>query len=191
MKFLIVGLGNIGDEYQQTRHNIGFEVVEELVQKHNGQFKTDRLAAVADIKIRGKVVTCIKPSTYMNLSGRAVKYWADKLSIQPENMIVVVDELALPLSKIRIKPSGSPGGHNGLKSISEVLGSDEYPRLRFGIGNNYPRGKQADFVLGRWTDNEWPLVRLKAAKAVEALETYVVQGLVAAMNEVNNKEYSL
>lgn len=191
MKFLIVGLGNIGDEYQQTRHNIGFEVVEELVQKHNGQFKTDRLAAVADIKIRGKVVTCIKPSTYMNLSGRAVKYWADKLSIQPENMIVVVDELALPLSKIRIKPSGSPGGHNGLKSISEVLGSDEYPRLRFGIGNNYPRGKQADFVLGRWTDNEWPLVSLKAAKAVEALETYVVQGLVAAMNEVNNKEYSL
>lgn len=191
MKFLIVGLGNIGDEYQQTRHNIGFEVVEELVQKHNGQFKTDRLAAVADIKIRGKVVTCIKPSTYMNLSGRAVKYWADKLSIQPEHMIVVVDELALPLSKIRIKPSGSPGGHNGLKSISEVLGSDEYPRLRFGIGNNYPRGKQADFVLGRWTDNEWPLVRLKAAKAVEALETYVVQGLVAAMNEVNNKEYSL
>lgn len=191
MKFLIVGLGNIGDEYQQTRHNIGFEVVEELVQKHNGQFKTDRLAAVADIKIRGKVVTCIKPSTYMNLSGRAVKYWADKLSIQPEHMIVVVDELALPLSKIRIKPSGSPGGHNGLKSISEVLGSDEYPRLRFGIGNNYPRGRQADFVLGRWTDNEWPLVRLKAAKAVEALETYVVQGLVAAMNEVNNKEYSL
>lgn len=191
MKYLIIGLGNIGEEYHQTRHNIGFDVVEELVQKHQGQFKTDRLAAVADIRIRGKMVTCIKPSTYMNLSGRAVKYWADKLSIAPENMLVIVDELALPLNKIRIKPSGSPGGHNGLKSISEVLASNEYPRLRFGIGNNYPRGKQADFVLGRWTDAEWPLVRLKAAKAVEAIEIYVVQGLVAAMNEVNNKEYSL
>lgn len=191
MKYLIVGLGNIGDEYAHTRHNIGFDVLDEFVAKHGGSFRTDRLAATADIKLRGKQLTCIKPSTYMNLSGRAVKYWADKLSIPTDRIFVLVDELALPLSKIRIKPSGSPGGHNGLKSIEEVLATDQYPRLRFGIGNDYPKGKQSDFVLGKWKDSEWPLVKLKIARSVDAIEHFVLQGLTAAMNEVNNKEFSL
>lgn len=191
MRYLIVGLGNIGEEYRQTRHNIGFDIVDEFAAKHGGFFQTGRLAAVAEFKIKGKILTCIKPSTYMNLSGRAVKYWTDKLSIPLERIFVIVDELALPLSKIRIKPSGSAGGHNGLKSLEEVLGSDQYPRLRFGIGNDYPKGKQSDFVLGRWTEKELPLVRLKATKAVEAIDLFVLQGLTVAMNEVNNKEYSL
>lgn len=191
MKYLIVGLGNIGEEYQHTRHNIGFDVVDELVKKHGGVFQQDRLAATADIKIRGKLLTCIKPSTYMNLSGRAVKYWADKLTIPPERILVIMDELAIPQTKLRLRPSGSPGGHNGLKSIDEVMGTDQYPRLRFGIGNNFPRGKQSDYVLGRWTDAEWPLVVFKVTKAVEAIEIFVQQGLAPAMNAVNNKEYSL
>ena len=191
MKFLIVGLGNIGDEYAHTRHNIGFDVVNAFVQKHGAAFRVDRLAYVADIKWKGKSFVCICPTTYMNLSGKAVKYWMDKEKITLANLLVIVDDLALPLSKIRVKPSGSDAGHNGLKSLQEVLGTKEYPKLRFGIGNDYPKGHQSDFVLGKWKKEEESLVKQKIAKAVEVIEIFATQGLTTAMNQVNNKEFSL
>jgi peptidyl-tRNA hydrolase, PTH1 family len=191
MKFLIVGLGNVGNEYAHTRHNIGFDIANTLVHKHNGQFKVDRLAYVAEIKFKGRTLVCICPTTYMNLSGKAVKYWMDKEKITPENILVIVDEVALPLEKLRLRPSGSDGGHNGLKSIQELLGTQEYPRLRFGIGNDYPKGLQADYVLGKWRKEEEPLVKLKIDKTVEAIEIFVTQGITIAMNTINNKGFSL
>ncbi|HQV84808.1 MAG TPA: aminoacyl-tRNA hydrolase [Chitinophagaceae bacterium] len=191
MKFLIVGLGNIGDEYAHTRHNIGFDVVNAFVQKHGGSFRVDRLAYVADIKWKRKTFICVCPTTYMNLSGKAVKYWMDKEKVLLENTLVVVDDLALPLSKIRVKPGGSDAGHNGLKSLQEVLGTRDYPKLRFGIGSDYPKGHQSDFVLGKWKKEEEPLVKLKIQQAVEVIEVFAAQGIATAMNQVNNKEFSL
>src|SRR5436190_1491537 len=149
-KFLIIGLGNIGNEYANTRHNIGFDVVNAFVQKHGGNFKVDRLAYVAEVKWKGKLFTCICPTTYMNLSGRAFKYWMDKEKVPLENTLTIVDDLALPLDKLRLRAGGSDAGHNGLRDIQNILGTDKYPKLRFGIGNNYPKGRQADFVLGKW-----------------------------------------
>ena len=191
MKFLIAGLGNPGTEYAHTRHNIGFDVVNAFVQKHGGQFRSDRLAMVADVKWKGKNFVCICPTTFMNLSGKAVKYWMDKEKIALEQVLVVVDDLALPLSKLRLKPSGSDAGHNGLKSLQEILGTKDYPKLRFGIGNDYPKGLQADFVLGKWKKEEEPLVKLKIGKSVELIEMFAAQGITTAMNQVNNKEFSL
>ena len=191
MKFLIIGLGNIGVEYAHTRHNIGFDVVNAFVQKHGGIFKNDRLAFVAEVKLKGRQCICICPTTYMNLSGRAVKYWMDKKNISIEHLLVVVDDIALPLSKLRLRPGGSDAGHNGLKSIQESLGSVNYPKLRFGIGNNYPKGRQVDFVLGKWTKEEEPLTVLKIEKAVEAIESFVTNGITLTMSEINNKEFSL
>jgi PTH1 family peptidyl-tRNA hydrolase len=187
MKFLIVGLGNVGDEYANTRHNIGFDVVGSFVQRHGGQFRIDRLAYVADVKWKGKSFVCICPTTYMNLSGKAVKYWMDKEKVSLENTLVVFDDLALPLERIRIKPSGSDAGHNGLKSIQEHLGTTEYPKLRFGIGNDYPKGMQADFVLSKWKKSEESLVQHKIVHAVDAIETFATQGLTTAMNKYNNQ----
>lgn len=191
MKFLIVGLGNAGAEYAHTRHNIGFDVVGAFVQKHESVFKTDRHAYMAELKWKGKIFICICPTTFMNLSGKAVKYWMDKEKISLENILVIVDEVALPLDCLRLRPSGSDGGHNGLKSIQESIGSQAYPRLRFGIGNDFPKGFQADFVLGKWKKEEEPLVRLKIEKAVEAIELFATRGISAAMNEINNKKFSL
>jgi PTH1 family peptidyl-tRNA hydrolase len=191
MKFLIVGLGNVGNEYAHSRHNIGFDVVNAFVQKYNGSFKVDRLAYVAGIKLKGKNFISICPTTYMNLSGKAVKYWMDKEKIALNNILVVVDDVALPISKLRLKPGGSDGGHNGLKSLQEVLGTKDYPKLRFGIGNDYPKGFQSDFVLGKWKKEEEPLVKLKIERAVTAIETFALQGIAAAMNEINNQEFSL
>jgi PTH1 family peptidyl-tRNA hydrolase len=186
MKFLIIGLGNPGAEYAHTRHNIGFDVVNAFVRKHNGLFSTARLAYTATVKWKGRTFICICPTTYMNLSGKAVKYWMDKEKVPVENILVIVDEVALPLSRIRLKPGGSPGGHNGLKSLQESLGTEAYPRLRFGIGNDYPKGLQADFVLSRWKKEEEPLVKRKIESAVETIETFAAQGIAAAMNQVNN-----
>lgn len=191
MKFLIVGLGNIGDEYAHTRHNIGFDVVYAFLQKHKGNLQSDRLAYVAQVKLKGKTCICIMPTTFMNLSGKSVKYWMDKEKIDLNNILVVLDDIALPLEKLRLRPSGSDAGHNGLTSIQESLGSKDYPRLRFGIGNDYPKGRQADFVLGKWKPDEEPLVKHKIEKAVSAIETFVLQGLATAMNQVNNKVISL
>jgi peptidyl-tRNA hydrolase, PTH1 family len=191
MKFLIIGLGNPGNEYAHTRHNIGFDVVNAFVQKHGGSFRVDRLAYVADVKWKGKIFVCVCPTTYMNLSGKAVKYWMDKEKVPLENMLVILDEIALPLSKLRLRPSGSDGGHNGLKSLNESLTTPDYPRLRFGIGNNYPKGLQADYVLGKWTKEEELLVKLKIDASVEVIEMFGTQGITVAMNKVNNKEFSL
>ena len=188
MKFLIVGLGNIGAEYAHTRHNIGFDVVDALVSKYGGVFRSERYADVAQIKVKGKVLVCIKPNTYMNLSGNAVRYWLDKEKIPVEHMLVILDELALPLSRLRMRSSGSSGGHNGLKHIEEILQTGNYARLRYGIGNDYPKGKQVDFVLGKWTATEEPLVKKKNGLAVEAVEAFVLLGVSRAMNQVNTTE---
>jgi PTH1 family peptidyl-tRNA hydrolase len=191
MKFLIVGLGNIGAEYAHTRHNIGFDVVEALAAKHNASFKIDRLAAVAEIKLKGKTLVCIEPSTYMNLSGKAVKYWMDKEKIGIENVLVILDELAIPLSKIRLRPGGSDAGHNGLKSIQETLQTNAYPRLRFGIGNDYPKGRQVDFVLGKWSEAEMPIVKKKIEATIEVIESFVLTGIERTMNHANKVEITL
>ena len=191
MKFLLAGLGNPGNEYAHTRHNIGFDVANAFVTKHGGQFQNGRLAYTAEVKWKGRIVVCICPTTFMNLSGKAVKYWLDKEKITPDRMMVIVDELALPLNRIRIRPGGSNAGHNGLKSLEESLATQESPRLRFGIGNNFPKGMQSDFVLGKWNSEEEPMVKLKIGKAVEAIEIFVTQGLTTAMNQINNQEFSL
>ena len=190
MKFLIVGLGNVGNEYSHTRHNIGFDVLNAFVHKHGGSFKADRLAYLAEIKWKGKQFVCICPTTYVNLSGKAVKYWMDKEKIPIENVLVIVDDVALPLSKLRLRPGGSDAGHNGLKNIQEMLGTTEYAKLRFGIGNDYPKGYQVDYVLGKWKKEEEPLVKLKIEKSVEVIENFAVMGINMAMNQVNNKEFS-
>ena len=191
MKFLIAGLGNIGAEYEHTRHNIGFDVVAALVAKHGGTLKQDRLAYMAEVKFKGRTLVCICPTTYMNLSGRAVKYWMDKEKISIENTLTIFDDLALPLNQLRLRPGGSDAGHNGLKSIQESLGTSNYPKLRFGIGNNYPKGRQVDFVLGRWTGDEEPLVKAKIEKAVGVVEQFVTIGIAAAMNAINKVEITL
>lgn len=188
-KFLIAGLGNIGTEYINTRHNIGFDVVDALVHKHGGVFKTERLANVAEIKFKGKILVCIKPTTFMNLSGRAFRYYFDREKLLLENTLTVVDDLALPLSKLRLRSSGSDAGHNGLKDIQAIMGTDAYAKMRFGIGNNYPKGGQVDFVLGRWTEEEMPLVKKKIEKSVETIENFVFVGIDRSMNLVNKMEF--
>lgn len=191
MKFLVVGLGNAGNEYAHTRHNIGFDVTAAFVAKHGGTFRSDRLAYVADVKWKGKQFCCIMPTTFMNLSGKSVRYWMDKEKVDLSNILVVVDDLAIPLDKLRVRPAGSDAGHNGLKSIQETLGSMEYPRIRFGIGNDYPKGMQAEFVLGKWRPTEEPVVRLKIDACVEGITVFASQGVNAAMNLLNNKQFSL
>lgn len=188
-KFLIVGLGNPGNEYAGTRHNIGFDVLNALVVKHGGQWQNDRLAYRAVIKIKGKTLVCICPTTYMNLSGRAFKYWLDKEGVPVEQTLTVVDDLALPIEKLRLRATGSHAGHNGLKDIQNILGSDAYPKLRFGIGNNFPKGRQADFVLGKWKEDEIPAVKAKIDKCVEIIEQFVLVGIERTMSEVNSYSY--
>lgn len=185
-KFLIAGLGNIGDEYAHTRHNIGFDILNYFVQKHKGSFSIDRLAYRAEVKLKGKLVICILPTTYMNLSGKAIKYWLDKEKIDITKLLVLVDELAVPLNKIKIKPAGSDGGHNGLRSIQEVLQTSSYPRLRFGIGNDFPKGMQVEFVLGKWNNSEVPIVSKKIEKCAEAIEQFVLTDLEKTMANFNN-----
>jgi PTH1 family peptidyl-tRNA hydrolase len=185
-KYLIVGLGNTGTEYAHTRHNIGFDVVSAFVLKHGGFFKTERLAEVSEIKWKGKIFICIKPTTFVNLSGKAVKYWLSKENIKVENSLTIVDELALPLNKLRLRKSGSDAGHNGLRDIQNVLGTDVYPKLRFGIGNNFPKGMQVEFVLSRWFQEEIPLVRLKIEKCIEVIENFASIGIDRTMNTINS-----
>ena len=184
-KFLIVGLGNIGKEYANTRHNIGFDVVNAFVLKHGGEFRVGRLAYVAEVKFKGKKLVCICPTTFMNLSGRSFYYWMNVEKVPVENTLTIVDDVALPLDKIRLRPGGSSGGHNGLKDIEQVLGTDNYPKLRFGIGNNYPKGMQADFVLGKWLKEEAPTVLLKIEKCVEIMESFVSIGIAQTMTLFN------
>lgn len=189
MKYLIVGLGNIGAEYEHTRHNIGFDIADAFVKKHGGSFREDRLADVAEVKWKGRTFVVIKPTTYMNLSGKAVKYWMDKEKVSLENILVLVDDLALPLEVIRLRAGGSDAGQNGLKSIQELLGTNQYPRLRFGIGNNFPRGRQVEFVLGKWNNEEWAVVMAKLGKCVELIESFATVGLPRTMNIFNTLVY--
>jgi PTH1 family peptidyl-tRNA hydrolase len=190
-KFLIIGLGNIGPEYAHTRHNIGFDVLDAFVIKQGGFFKSDRLADVAEVKWKGKTFICIKPTTFMNLSGKAFKYWMDKEKIAIENTLTIVDDLALPISKIRLRASGSDAGHNGLKDIQLTLGTDAYPKLRFGIGSDFKKGQQIDFVLGKWATNEKKIVNLKIEKCVDVIECFATIGLSRTMTDANALEIIL
>jgi peptidyl-tRNA hydrolase, PTH1 family len=187
VKFLIAGLGNIGDEYSFTRHNIGFEVLDALAKASNTFFMTSKLASVAEIKHKGRTFFCIKPSTYMNLSGKAVNYYLQKEKIPIENLLVITDDIALPLGTIRIRGKGSDGGHNGLKNIQEVLNTQEYARLRFGVGNDYPKGKQVEFVLGKWNSEEVNVLNERIPLAVEAVKCFATMGLPTAMTTFNSK----
>jgi PTH1 family peptidyl-tRNA hydrolase len=185
-KFLIVGLGNIGAEYANTRHNIGFDVVHSFAVKHGGVFQSARLASMAECKWKGKNFICILPTTYMNLSGKAFKYWMDKEGIPVERTLTVVDDLALPLEKLRLRSGGSHAGHNGLKDIEATIGTEKYPKLRFGIGNDFSKGMQVDFVLGKWQKEEIPLVNLKIDKCIEVIESFASIGVDRTMSLVNN-----
>jgi PTH1 family peptidyl-tRNA hydrolase len=184
-KFLIVGLGNIGNEYANTRHNIGFDVVHAFATKHSGEFNTDRLAYRAEVRWKGKTFICICPTTYMNLSGRAFKYWLDKEKVPLENTLTVLDDLALPLDKLRLRSSGSHAGHNGLKDIQATLGTEAYPKLRFGIGNSFPKGMQADFVLGKWRPDEIAMVKQKIQVSIDTIENFASIGIDKTMSLVN------
>ncbi len=188
-RFLIVGLGNPGEEYANTRHNIGYDVVNAFVHKHGGSFKVDRLAYMAEVKWKGKVFICICPTTFMNLSGKAFKYWLDKEKIPLEHTLTILDDLALPLEKLRLRATGSDAGHNGLKDIQQAIGTNAYPKLRFGIGNQFPKGMQADFVLGKWKKEEIPLVNIKINSCIEIIESFAAIGLDRTMSTVNNIIY--
>jgi len=185
MKYLIVGLGNIGSEYDSTRHNIGFDVADAFTIKHEGKFELSRLAMKATCRYKGKTFIIIKPTTYMNLSGKAVKYWMQQEKIPLENVLVIVDDLALPLEKIRVRAGGSHAGHNGLKDIDAELQTNQYPRLRFGIGDDYPKGRQADFVLSKWLPKEIETVKHKIMISIDIIETFALQGLTKVMNVYN------
>ena len=186
-KFLIVGLGNIGSEYENTRHNIGFMVLDALVKASNTFFSTDRLADIASVKWKGKTLVLVKPSTYMNLSGKAVNYWLQAEKIPKENLLVITDDIALPTGILRLKGKGSDGGHNGLKNIQEILGTPEYARLRIGVGNEFAKGKQVNYVLGRWSNEELTLLNPRIEIACEIIRSFASAGLQLTMTKYNNK----
>ena len=187
MKYLIACLGNIGAEYDETRHNIGFKIADHLAKDLEYTFTTSRLAQVSEMKYRGKTLIVIKPTTYMNLSGKAVKYWLNEEKIPMENLLVVNDDIALPLGTLRLRKKGADGGHNGLTDIIEKLGTNEFCRLRFGLGDDFPRGRQIDFVLGKWKASEEPIVNEKCDMAVEIIKSFVTQGPDRTMTQFNNK----
>lgn len=185
MKYLIVGLGNIGSDYDGTRHNIGFDVVDYLAEHNEGKWKTDTLGDICEIKHKGRTLILLKPSTYMNRSGKAVNHWLTKKKIQVDNLLVIVDDLHLDLGKLRLRGKGSDGGHNGLKDIQQVLGGSNYPRLKFGIGNHFHSGQQVDFVLGRWDGEESEKVQKMIKKAAEASKSFATIGIKYAMEQYN------
>lgn len=187
MKFLIVGLGNIGNEYQNTRHNIGFSVLDALAEASNTSFTTQRYGDVATMRLKNQSLVLLKPSTYMNLSGNAVRFWKNKENIDIENILIVVDDLSLPFGAIRMKGKGSDGGHNGLKNITYELKTEAYPRLRFGIGNDFPRGAQIEYVLGQFSPEQRELMPERLKLAVEAIKSFCLSGLSFTMTNFNNK----
>lgn len=186
-KFLIVGLGNIGEKYHNTRHNIGFKIVDELAKDKEVSFETEKLGSVASFRFKGKTILLLKPSTFMNLSGKAVKYWMQKEKISIENVLIITDDLNIDFGTIRVKAKGSDGGHNGLKDIQEKLGTTTYPRFRFGVGNNYSKGRQVDYVLGDWTAEEESQFIERLPKATEVVLSFATQGLANTMNNFNGK----
>ncbi len=187
MKYLIVGLGNIGDEYRDTRHNIGFMVLDALAKASNIVFSDKRYGAVSTLSLKGRQLILLKPSTYMNLSGNAVRYWMQQEKIPLENVLIVVDDLALPFGSLRLKGKGSDAGHNGLKHIAATLGTQNYARLRFGIGNDFPRGGQIDYVLGHFGEEDMKLMPERLEMAGEIVKSFCLAGLNNTMNLYNNK----
>ncbi len=187
VKYLIAGLGNVGDQYAGTRHNIGFDVLDALAGASNAVFTPSRYGSIARVRFKGRQLILLKPSTYMNLSGNAVRYWLKQEKIDLGNLLVIVDDLALPLGTIRIRAKGSDGGHNGLKSINQVLGTNDYARLRFGIGGDFPKGFQVDYVLGEWTDEEARALPPRLEAAGEAVKSFATAGLERTMNVYNKK----
>ena len=185
MKFLIVGLGNIGSEYINTRHNIGFDIADTLASKHNSVFQSARLGSIAKFKYRGRQVLLLKPATYMNLSGKAIKYWVQKEKIDPKNLLVIVDDINISFGTIRLRGKGNHGGHNGLKDIIHQIGSTDFARLRWGIGSEFSKGRQIDFVLGKWDKGELPTLDQFKSRAADACLSYVAHGLANTMNKFN------
>lgn len=185
-KYLIVGLGNIGPEYAQTRHNIGFKVLDALANKENLSFETVKLGDVCTHKVKGRSVLLLKPSTYMNLSGKALKFWMDKENIPLENILVITDDINLDFGTIRIKTKGTNGGHNGLKDIQNTLNTSEYNRFRFGVGADFGKGKQVDYVLGKWNDEEKIALKERLERASAVIDSFVLSGINITMNEFNN-----
>ena len=187
MKYLIVGLGNIGTEYQDTRHNIGFTILDALARASNVFFEDKRYGFVTQVKLKGRTLVLLKPSTFMNLSGHALRYWMQKEKIEIENVLILVDDIALPFGTLRLKPQGSDAGHNGLKNIQDILGHNTYARLRFGIGNNFPKGYQVEYVLGRWDEEEQKLLPERVDKAIEMIKSFCLAGMQLTMTQFNNK----
>jgi PTH1 family peptidyl-tRNA hydrolase len=187
MKYLIVGLGNIGADYENTRHNVGFLVVEQLAKAFEMPFKSENLGSIARVKHKSRTFILLKPSTYMNLSGKAVRYWMQKENIDKENILVILDDLALPFGKQRLRPNGSAGGHNGLKSIEALLGDSDYARLRIGIGSDFAKGQQADYVLGDWGEAEAEKLPEITKYAGEVIKAFGVIGLQLTMTQYNKK----
>lgn len=188
MKYLVVGLGNIGDEYKNTRHNVGFTILDALAGASNIVFDVNkRYGAVAEYKFKGRIFILLKPSTYMNLSGNAVRYWMQKEKIQLENLLVIVDDIALPFGKLRVRGKGGDAGHNGLKNINQVIGTSNYARVRFGIGNEFNQGQQIDYVLGEWDSNEQSKLPERIEACVEIIKLFGTVGLERTMNQYNNK----
>lgn len=189
MKYLIVGLGNIGPEYQNTRHNIGFTILDAFAKASNVFFTDKRYGAVCEIKLKGHTLILLKPSTFVNRSGLAVRYWMEKEKIEVPNLLVIVDDISLPFGTLRLKPKGADAGHNGLKSIQETLGHNQYARLRVGIGNNYPRGKQVEYVLGQWTKEEAKTLPKLVEQAIEIIKSFCLSGIESTMSQFNNKQF--
>lgn len=187
MKFLIVGLGNIGAEYQDTRHNIGFTILDAFAEASNVVFASQRYGAVAQMRLKNQQLVLLKPSTYMNRSGEAVRYWMQKEKIDLDHLLVIVDDIALPFGQIRIRPKGADGGHNGLKNITEMLQSQQWARLRFGVGNDFPPGAQVDYVLGYPNPEELAILPERAKVAIDAIKAFCLSGVTFAMNNYNNK----
>ena len=187
MKYLIVGLGNIGAEYAETRHNIGFKVLDALVAASNTSFSTVRYGDMVTLRHRGRTVLLLKPSTYMNLSGKAVRYWMEQEKIKPENLLVISDDIAIPFGQLRMRQQGSAGGHNGLKSIAVLLGTEAFARMRFGVGGDFPRGHQIDYVLGEWSVEERKALPDRLKVFGDAVLSFVAVGCSMTMNNFNKK----
>jgi PTH1 family peptidyl-tRNA hydrolase len=187
MKYLIVGLGNIGNEYHNTRHNVGFTILDAFAKASNVFFSENRYGATCEVKLKGRTLILLKPSTFMNLSGNALRYWMQKEKIEIENVLVIVDDIALPFGTLRLKPQGSDAGHNGLKNIQEILGHNNYARLRFGIGNDFAKGRQVEYVLGKWTEEQTTALPERADRCIEIIQSFCLAGMQLTMTQFNGK----
>ena len=190
VKYLVIGLGNIGKEYERTRHNVGFDVLDRLADEEGVGFKNDQFGALAEFKHKGRTIYLLKPNTYMNLSGKAVRYWVQKLKINENNWLIVVDEFQFDIGVCKLFKKGNSGGHNGLKSVEDTMQTSNYPRLRIGIGHDFHRGQQVDYVLGNWTEEQWSEMQPVIKTACDAIRSFAAIGLDKTMNQFNQKKSS-